>query len=45
MFSIYYTNYLVNHFAKQESKQIVMWADAVQNHAELMNYTETFFQR
>lgn len=42
-FSIYYTNYLVNHFAKQESKQIVMWADAVQNHAELMNYTETFF--
>ena len=42
-FSIYYTNNLVNKFAAQESRQINMWADAVQSHAELMNYTEKFF--
>lgn len=41
--SIYYTNNLVNKFAIQEQKEIKMWAEAVQSHAELMNYTETFF--
>ncbi|MBR6437881.1 MAG: HAMP domain-containing histidine kinase [Bacteroidales bacterium] len=41
--SIYYTNLLVNRFAAQESKQIEMWAEAVQSHAELMNYTKVFF--
>jgi len=41
--SIYYTNILVKKFAIQETKQIEMWAEAVQNHVELMNYTETFF--
>lgn len=41
--SIYYTNNLVNKFAVQEQKEIKMWAEAVQSHAELMNYTETFF--
>lgn len=42
--SIYYTNNLVKKFAQQESKQIEMWAEAVQSHVELMNYTETFFE-
>ncbi len=41
--SIYYTNRLVKKFAAQESKQIEMWAEAVQSHAELMNYTKVFF--
>ncbi|MBP5643423.1 MAG: HAMP domain-containing histidine kinase [Bacteroidales bacterium] len=41
--SIYYTNRLVKRFAAQESKQIEMWAEAVQSHAELMNYTKGFF--
>ncbi len=41
--SIYYTNILVRGFAAQESKQIEMWAEAVQSHVELMNYTEKFF--
>ena len=41
--SVYYTNYLVKRFAAQESKQIEMWAEAVQSHAELMNYTKVFF--
>ncbi|MCQ2306084.1 MAG: HAMP domain-containing histidine kinase [Bacteroidales bacterium] len=41
--SIYYTNILVKRFAAQETKQIEMWADAVQSHVELMKYTETFF--
>jgi len=42
--SIYYTNNLVKKFAQQETKQIEMWAEAVQSHVELMNYTETFFE-
>ena len=42
-FSMYYTNNLVKRFAAQEEKQMKMWAEAVQNHAELMNYTELFF--
>lgn len=41
--SMYYTNNLVKKFAKQEQKQMEMWAEAVQTHAELMNYTELFF--
>lgn len=41
--SIYYTNNLVKRFASQEQKQMTMWAEAIQSHAELMNYTETFF--
>ena len=41
--SIYYTNHLVERFAKQETKQIKMWAEAVESHAKLMNYTKNFF--
>ena len=41
--SMYYTNNLVKKFAMQERKQMSMWAEAVQTHAELMNYTEVFF--
>lgn len=41
--SIHYTSRLVKRFAAQETKQIEMWAEAVQSHAELMNYTKIFF--
>ena len=41
--SMYYTNNLVKKFAMQEQRQMVMWAEAVQSHAELMNYAEGFF--
>ena len=41
--SMYYTNNLVKRFAMQEQRQMTMWAEAVQTHAELMNYTESFF--
>ena len=41
--SMYYTNGLVKKFAMQEQKQMAMWAEAVQSHAELMNYAEVFF--
>ncbi|MBQ8222844.1 MAG: HAMP domain-containing histidine kinase [Bacteroidales bacterium] len=41
--SMYYTNNLVKRFGQQEQRQMTMWAEAVQNHAELMNYTELFF--
>ena len=41
--SMYYTNNLVKRFALQEQRQMTMWAEAVQTHAELMNYTEIFF--
>ena len=40
---MYYTNNLVKRFAMQEQRQMTMWAEAVQSHAELMNYTEGFF--
>lgn len=42
--SIYYTNTIVKKFANQETKQVEMWAEAVQSHVELMNYTKTFFE-
>ncbi len=41
--SMYYTNNLVKRFATQEQRQMSMWAEAVQSHAELMNYAELFF--
>lgn len=41
--SVQYTSRLVKRFAAQETRQIEMWAGAVQSHAELMNYTKVFF--
>ena len=41
--SVQYTSRLAKRFAAQETKQIEMWAEAVQSHAELMNYTKVFF--
>lgn len=41
--SLYYTNALVNEFAREERNQVRVWADAVQRKASLMHYTESFF--
>jgi Signal transduction histidine kinase len=41
--SLWYTNNLVQSIARQETNQITMWAQAMEEHANLMNYTEAFF--
>jgi len=43
--SIYYTNHLVRQFAKQERKNVELWAAAVQRKARLVKYTESFFRQ
>ena len=43
--SIFYTNLLVNQFAKEERKNVRLWAEAVQRKARLVNYTEFFFKQ
>ncbi|NOX85575.1 MAG: HAMP domain-containing histidine kinase [Chlorobi bacterium] len=43
--SIYYTNYLVRQFAKQERNNVRLWAAAVQRKARLVKYTESFFRQ
>lgn len=43
--SIFYTNILVNQFAKQERKNVQLWADAVHRKASLVKYTELFFSQ
>lgn len=42
--SILYTNQLVRHFAEQDVRQINMWAQAVQTHAEAMKSSEEFYK-
>jgi signal transduction histidine kinase len=43
--SIFYTNLLVNRFAKEERKNVRLWAEAVQRKARLVKYTEFFFNQ
>lgn len=43
--SIFYTNILVNNFAKEERKNVKLWAAAVQRKADLVDYTESFFSQ
>lgn len=43
--SVWYTNTLVHKIAREEKKNITLWADAIQRRAELVNYTEKFFMR
>jgi len=43
--SIFYTNLLVNQFAKQERKNVQLWAAAVHRKASLVKYTEFFFNQ
>ena len=43
--SIFYTNLLVNQFAKEERKNVRLWAAAVHRKAKLVQYTEFFFNQ
>jgi len=41
--SLWYTNLLVREIAKDERRNISVWANAIQHKAELVNYTKDFF--
>lgn len=41
--SLWYTNNLVKSIARQESNQVKLWAEAMEQHALMMKYTEEFF--
>ena len=41
--SLWYTNNLVKDIAQQESNQVKLWAEAMEQHALMMKYTEEFF--
>lgn len=43
--SIFYTNMIVNQFAKDERRNVRLWAAAVNRKAELVRYTEFFFSQ
>ncbi len=43
--SIFYTNLIVNEFAKEERKNVRLWAAAVHRKAKLVQYTEFFFNQ
>lgn len=43
--SLWYTNHLVKSMAEQESRQVKMWAAAMEQHAVMMKSTEDFFNK
>jgi signal transduction histidine kinase len=43
--SLYFTNLLVRKIAKEERKNIQIWADAIHRKASLVNYTQDFFEK
>jgi signal transduction histidine kinase len=43
--SLWYTNVLVNMISRDERANIRTWADAIQQKADLVNYTDRFFQQ
>ena len=43
--SLWYTNYLVKSIAEQETKQVQLWAAAMEQHAGMMKSTEEFFNK
>lgn len=43
--SLYYTNILVKKIAEDELQKVRIWADAVQNRANLVGVTEQFFNQ
>ena len=42
---IYYSNVLISNMANEERRRIEIWAEAISYKAELVNYTEQFFER
>ena len=43
--SLWYTNRLVRSIAEQETRQVKMWAAAMEQHAMMMKSTEEFFNK
>ena len=43
--SLWYTNNLVKSIAEQETRQVKMWAAAMEQHAMMMKSTEEFFNK
>ena len=43
--SLWYSNRIVDRVRAEERKKVELWAEAVQNRAELVNYTEKLFDR
>ncbi|MEZ4739838.1 MAG: HAMP domain-containing sensor histidine kinase [Flavobacteriales bacterium] len=43
--SLWYSNRIVDRVRAEERKKVELWAQAVQNRAELVNYTEKLFDR
>ena len=43
--SLWYTNRLVKSIAEQETRQVKMWAAAMEKHAVMMKSTEEFFNK
>ncbi len=43
--SLWYTNHLVKSIAEQETRQVKMWAAAMEQHAVMMKSTEEFFNK
>lgn len=43
--SLWYTNSLVRKIAQDERSKITTWANAIQQRARLVNYTENFFRQ
>ncbi len=43
--SLWYTNVLVGMISEDERSNIEIWANAIQQKAELVNYTERFFEQ
>ncbi len=43
--SLWYTNMLVNQFANNERNNVKVWANTIQRKANLVNYTNNFFEQ
>jgi two-component system, sporulation sensor kinase D len=43
--SLWYSNRIVERIRAEERRKVRLWAEAVQNRAELVNYTEKLFER
>ena len=43
--SLWYTNILVNKIARSERNNVRIWADALQRKANLVAYTDKFFEQ
>ena len=43
--SLWYSNRIVERVRAEERRKVRLWAEAVQNRAELVNYTEKLFDR